>query len=133
MITIAGIEFENNQVAELQSRSPRKTQYRSISQSGVGREALTLDYTHRYLLKLQNLPRALYIDLYEALLTADQTDNGQITIDISGEIRVGIVHIPNDVTMPSTIDFDFDITTISPDPQGEYSNLSIPLSVYVSV
>jgi|AntAceMinimDraft_9_1070365.scaffolds.fasta_scaffold78440_2 hypothetical protein len=132
-MNIAGIEIRNSQVEKMVSRSPRKSQYRSISQSGTAREAITLDYTHRYSLTLHSLDRSEYIDLYNALLIADQTDDGQITIDITAGIRLGIVHIANNITMPSTIDFDFDITTINPEPKGEYSNLTIPLSIYVAV
>ena len=132
-MTIAGIEFESSQVQELEYRNPEKEQYRAISQNGTGRKAVTLSYTHKYLLKLQSISRKKYIDLYHALLTADDGDNGQITVDVEGEIRTGIVHIPNDVTMPLTMVFDFDITSISPEPYGEYCNMSIPLSVYEAV
>ena len=132
-MTIAGIEFESSQVQELEYRDPEKEQYRSISQNGVGRKAVTLSYTHKYLLKLQSISKKKYVDLYQALLTADQTDNGQITVNVEGEIRAGIVHIPNTTTMPLTMVFDFNITAISPNPQGEYCDVTIPLSVYVAV
>ena len=130
---VAGIELRNEQIREMKALSPSKEQYRQRSISGANIEALTISYTHRYSLKLQNLSSQQYIGLYQALLTADKTDNGQITIDCTGEIRAGIVHYVDRTSIPSTIDFDFDITTISPEPYYEYSNMIISLSVYEAV
>ena len=128
---IAGVTIENSQVKSFDTLSPKKEQYRQVSISGVNREALTISYTYRYNLKLQSLSTDKYRELFQALLTADKTDNGQITIDNIGEVRAGVIHVLE--PMPNTITFDFDITTISPEPKAAHFNMIIPLSVYEAV
>jgi len=132
-MTIAGITLRNSQVNSLISLSPDKEQYRQRSLSGVNREALTLNYTHKYVLNLQSLSREEYIYLYNALLSLDQADAGQMTVSCESEIKSGLVHIPQGTEYPATITFDFDITSINPEPTSIYYNMSIPVSVYVAV
>ena len=130
---IAGVTIRNSQVKSLSSKAPKKEQYRQRSKSGVNREVLTLSYTHKYILSLHSLSSEKYIELYNALLTKDQLDDGQIDISGTGEIRAGLVHYSNRNDIPALVTFDFDITTINPKVFSEYSNMTIPLSVYVAV
>lgn len=132
-MTIAGITLRNSQVISLISRSPDKEQYRQVSISGVNRSAVTISYTHKYTLNIQSLSEREYIALYNALLALDQADAGQVTITCTGEIRAGLVHYPLNTTIPDTLAFDFDITSINPEPKTGYYNMSLPLSIYVAV
>lgn len=132
-MTIAGITILNSQVKSFDSKSPSKNQVTTRSISGINIEKLSLNYIHRYSLKLQSLSTNTFKTLYAALLALDQT-TGQLSIaGVAGEVISGIVHIPITLDIPSTITFDFDLVEMDIEPFNEYYNCTIPLSVYVAV
>jgi hypothetical protein len=131
-ITIAGVTLPISKCKSLVSQSPLKNQTKKRSLNGLNVEILTKSYTHRYILNLQNLTDYEYKALYASMLNLDGT-TGKMDVQMVGEARAGIVHIPNATIIPDTLYFEFDISELNPDPQANYTNVSIPLSVYVAV
>ena len=130
MISIGGINIRENQVNSLEPKSPRFDSTKSRSIAGTV-ESVPLSITHRYTLRLQSLSRDEYTNIYNKLVTLASTSNSKITIDMKGEIRRGLTH-KSQAEIPATLEFDFDITTISPKP-NLYYDLTIPLEVYEAI
>ena len=129
-IIIGGVTFKNTQIISFDSKAPTKNQERAVSLNDEI-EDVTISYTHKYTLKMVSLFREKYREFYKKLIELDTTANGRIDIEIKGEIRAGIVHLSEE-DIPETLRFDFDMTTINPNPKVYY-DVSLPLSIYVAV
>ena len=130
-VSIGGVTIDSLNISSFNTRSPKKDQSRSRSLDGLKITTVTKSYTHRYTLKLQSLSADKYRELYSELISLDTTADGKITLETKGEIRAGIVHLPFP-EIPATMEFDFSMDGISPDPKVWY-NMSLPLSIFVAV
>jgi len=126
---IAGVEIEESCVNRFEYTGEEEEHIKNISMNGTKRDNVLLNRSYNYTIGIIGLKKVDAELLRTAMITLSNTYT-KITIDVVGIIRANILGYTF-LTIPSTIDFEFDITRVTFENAGGYYNISIPVKQVV--